>query len=134
MSAPVRDDMPDGGDVAGAGTGAGALVDVRGLTGATPGERATLLQVSTAFCAPCRATHRVLARVAAAVPGVRHLDVDVADAPALAAALAVTSTPTVVVLDAAGRPVVRAEGVPAPGQVVAALARALPDGASGPAS
>lgn len=113
----------------------GTALDVRALTGAAPGERATLLQVSTAFCAPCRAAHRVLARVADAVPGVRHVDVDVADAPGLAETLAVTSTPTVVVLDAAGRVVVRAEGVPAPGQVVAALSRALPDDApSRPAS
>lgn len=102
-----------------------AAADLGGL-GVPLGERATLLQISSAFCAPCRATHRVLARVAAAVPGVRHVDVDVADAPALAAALAVTSTPTVVVLDAVGAVVVRAEGVPTPGQVVGALAVAVP--------
>lgn len=126
MSAPARDGGADGGDV----VGPGAVLDVGGLTGAAPGERATLLQVSTAFCAPCRTAHRVLARVAATVPGVRHVDVDVADAPGLAAALAVTSTPTVVVLDAAGRVVVRAQGVPSPGQVLAALARALPDGST----
>lgn len=124
MSASAPDHVPGGGD------DAAALLDVRGLTGAAPGERVTLLQVSTAFCAPCRATHRVLARVADAVPGVGHVDVDVADAPELARALAVTSTPTVVVLDAVGRVVVRAEGVPTPGQVVAALARALPDDAA----
>lgn len=91
------------------------------------GERATLLQVSSAFCAPCRTTHRVLARVAAAVPGVRHVDLDVADAPAVAAALAVTSTPTVAVLDAAGTVVARAEGVPTARQVLGALASAVPD-------
>lgn len=91
------------------------------------GERATLLQVSTAFCAPCRAARRVLARVADAVPGVRHVEVDVADAPALAAALEVTGTPTVVVLDASGAVVLRAEGVPTARQVVAALASVLPD-------
>ncbi|GIG38518.1 TlpA family protein disulfide reductase [Cellulomonas phragmiteti] len=94
--------------------------------GAPLGERATLVQVSTAFCAPCRAAHRVLARVADAVPGVAHVDVDVADAPELAAALGVTATPTVVVLDAAGTVVVRAEGVPTPRQVVGALAAAVP--------
>lgn len=94
--------------------------------GGPPGERATLLQVSTAFCAPCRATRRVLARVAGTVPGVRHVEVDVADAPGLAAALRVVSTPTVVVLDADGRVVARAEGVPTPAQVLGALAAALP--------
>ena len=35
------------------------------------GERATLLQFSSAFCAPCRATRRVLTEVADIVPGVR---------------------------------------------------------------
>lgn len=98
------------------------------------GERATLLQVSTAFCAPCRATRRVLTRVADVVPGVRHVEVDVADAPALAAALEVTATPTVVVLDAGGAVVARAVGVPTPRQVVAALAAALPDAGDGAAS
>lgn len=103
-----------------------ALAD-RGLPA---GERATLLQVSTAFCAPCRAARRVLARVADAVPGVRHVEVDVADAPEIAALLEVTATPTVVVLDAAGDVVQRAQGVPTAPQVVAALASALPDGTS----
>lgn len=104
-----------------------SLVDELVRIGAGPGERATLLQVSSAFCAPCRAARRVLARVADAVPGVRHVDVDVADAPVVAALLAVTSTPTVAVLDAAGDVIVRAEGVPTTAQVVRALSVALPD-------
>ncbi|MFC8192407.1 TlpA family protein disulfide reductase [Cellulomonas sp. NPDC057328] len=94
--------------------------------GAPLGERATLLQVSTAFCAPCRATRRVLAAVARTVPGVVHVERDVADAPALADRLAVSSTPTVAVLDAAGRVVRRADGVPTTAQVLAAVASALP--------
>src|SRR5690242_9164785 len=40
------------------------------------GERATLLQFSSAFCAPCRATRRVLGDVAGIVPGVTHIEVD----------------------------------------------------------
>ncbi len=40
------------------------------------GEKATLLQFSSAFCAPCRATRRTLSEVAAVVPGVEHLEVD----------------------------------------------------------
>lgn len=97
-----------------------------GDVGAALGDRATLLQLSTAFCAPCRATRRVLAAVAATVPGVVHVERDVADAPALAARLAVTSTPTVAVLDADGRVVRRADGVPTTAQVLAAVASALP--------
>src|SRR6187397_385991 len=39
------------------------------------GERATLLQFSSAFCAPCRATRRILADVSSTVPGVAHVEV-----------------------------------------------------------
>ena len=38
--------------------------------------RATLLQFSSAFCAPCRAVRRVSAEVAGMVAGVRHVEVD----------------------------------------------------------
>ena len=49
----------------------------RGPRGPTDlGERATLLQFSSAFCAPCRATRRVLGEVAGLVPGVTHVEVD----------------------------------------------------------
>ena len=43
--------------------------------GVTPA-KATLLQFSSAFCAPCRAVRRVSSEVAALVPGVRHVEVD----------------------------------------------------------
>ncbi len=36
----------------------------------------TLLQFSSAFCAPCRTTRVLCADVAARVPGVRHVEVD----------------------------------------------------------
>ena len=47
-----------------------------GEIGAELGERATLLQFSTAFCAPCRATRRTLGEVAGMVDGVRHVEID----------------------------------------------------------
>src|ERR671937_307943 len=40
------------------------------------GERATLVQFSSAFCAPCRATRRVLTEVAGMVEGVNHVEID----------------------------------------------------------
>jgi len=89
------------------------------------GERATLLQFSSAFCAPCRATRRVLADVAAAVPGVAHLEVDAEDHLELVRQVGVLRTPTTLVLDAAGVEVTRAAGVPRKEQVLAALARAV---------
>jgi thiol-disulfide isomerase/thioredoxin len=86
------------------------------------GERATLLQFSSAFCAPCRATRRVLADVATAVPGVTHVELDAEHHLDLVRRVGVTRTPTTLVLDAAGREVTRAAGAPRKEQVLAALA------------
>ena len=94
--------------------------------GRAPGERATLVQFSSAFCAPCRATHRVLNQVAGMVPGVVHVDVDAEQQLELVRRLGVERTPTTIVLDAAGREVTRAEGQPRTADVVAALGDALP--------
>ncbi|CAO5230482.1 thioredoxin family protein [Frankia sp. AgKG'84/4] len=80
--------------------------------GAALGERATLLQFSTAFCAPCRTTRRVLAGVAEMVPGVRHVEVDAEAHLELVRRLGVRRTPTVLILDADGREVRRASGAP----------------------
>ncbi|MEV0848464.1 thioredoxin family protein [Streptomyces sp. NPDC049954] len=91
----------------------------------TLGERATLVQFSTAFCQPCRATRRVLAEVAVLVPGVAHVEVDAEERLALVRALGVERTPTVLVLDSSGREVRRASGAPRRAQVLAALAEAL---------
>ena len=85
------------------------------------GERATLLQFSSAFCAPCRATRRVLADVASAVPGVVHVEVDAEHHLDLVRAVGVLRTPTTLVLDARGREVSRAAGTPRAPQVLAAL-------------
>ncbi|MDN4160764.1 thioredoxin family protein [Nocardioides abyssi] len=86
-----------------------------------PGERATLLQFSTAFCAPCRATRRTLAEVAELVPGVVHVEVDAEHHLELVRRLGVLRTPTTLVLDAEGREVTRAAGAPRKEQVLGAL-------------
>lgn len=88
------------------------------------GERATLLQVSAPFCGPCRAARRVLSQVAEDLPGVRHVEVDAEQHLDLVRRLEVLRTPTLLVLDPAGRVVRRASGVPSPEQVRAALAQA----------
>ena len=89
------------------------------------GERATLVQFSSAFCAPCRATRRVLDEVAGMVPGVVHVEIDAEKHLDLVRALKVESTPTVLVLDAAGRVVRRAAGQPRRVDVIAALGEAV---------
>lgn len=92
----------------------------------TLGERATLLQFSSAFCAPCRVTRRVLGEVAELVPGVVHVEVDAEHHLELIRRLGVTRTPTTLILDAHGREVSRAGGAPRRDEVMATLARALP--------
>ncbi|WP_308249468.1 TlpA family protein disulfide reductase [Nocardioides jiangsuensis] len=89
------------------------------------GERATLLQFSSAFCAPCRATRRILADVADVVPGVVHVEVDAEHHLELVRRLGVARTPTTLVLDRHGREVTRASGAPKKDEVLATLAREL---------
>ncbi|SCE26990.1 Thiol-disulfide isomerase or thioredoxin [Streptomyces sp. SolWspMP-5a-2] len=89
------------------------------------GERATLVQFSSAFCAPCRATRRVLGEVADMVPGVRHVEIDAEHHLDLVRALDILKTPTVLVLDAEGRVVRRATGQPRRADVIAALGEAV---------
>lgn len=86
------------------------------------GERATLLQFSSAFCAPCRATRRVLDEVATIVPGVLHVEVDAEHHLDLVRRLGILRTPTTLVLDPHGREVSRASGAPTKQAVIASLA------------
>jgi thiol-disulfide isomerase/thioredoxin len=85
------------------------------------GSRATLLQFSSAFCAPCRATRRVLAEVAGMTDGVAHLEIDAESHLELVRRLDVRRTPTVFVLGPDGRIAHRASGQPRKADVIAAL-------------
>jgi thiol-disulfide isomerase/thioredoxin len=91
---------------------------------------ATLLQFSTAFCAPCRAVRRVSTEVASLLPGVRHVEVDAESHLDEVRELGISRTPTLLVLDAEGREVRRATGVPTKPHLIAALAELLPAGPS----
>ncbi|MGZ4485679.1 MAG: TlpA family protein disulfide reductase [Nocardioidaceae bacterium] len=95
------------------------------LPGVELGERATLLQFSSAFCAPCRVTRRVLGEVAGLVPGVAHVELAAEHHLELVRRLDVTRTPTTLILDAAGREISRASGAPRRDEVMATLGRAL---------
>lgn len=88
------------------------------------GERATIVQFSSTFCAPCRTTRHVVQRAVATSDAVAYLDLDVADHTALGERLGIDVTPTVLVLDATGAVVRRAAGVPTLAQVRSALAAA----------
>ena len=103
----------------GAPAKAGALTEAD--LGAGLGRQATLVQFSTAFCAPCRPTRQILAQVADMVDGVTHVEIDAAARMDLAQRLRINSTPTVLVLDPDGAIVKRATGLPRKADVIAAL-------------
>jgi thiol-disulfide isomerase/thioredoxin len=64
------------------------------------GSRATLLQLSTEVCAPCRATARVLDEISG--DDVHHVEVDINERPDLVARFNVLQTPTTFILDRDG--------------------------------
>jgi thiol-disulfide isomerase/thioredoxin len=118
---------PATGATADATTGSGTEASVLGAEfGPKLGERATLVQFSSAFCAPCRATRRVLGEVAAMVDGVEYVEIDAESRLDLVRRLDVLRTPTVLVLDPAGRIVRRGSGLPRKADVIAALGVAVP--------
>jgi len=86
------------------------------------GERATLVQFSSAFCRPCVATRHLLDDVAGKVPGVRHVEVDAESHLELVRTLGIASTPTTLLLDRRGVVRRRAVGVPRRDQVLSAIA------------
>ena len=102
-----------------AGTPPGA--ELVAAVGGRLGERATLLQFSSAFCAPCRATRRVLGEVTDLVEGVAHVEVDAEQHLDATRLFNILRTPTTVVLDASGAEVTRATGAPSKAQVLAAV-------------
>lgn len=108
------------------GTTEPALAATLTALGVTAGAPATLLQFSSAFCAPCRATRALCADVAARVPGVRHLDVDAESHLDAVRALGIWRTPTVLLIDAHGRVIRRATGAPTRARLLAALGAVLP--------
>nr|WP_225993332.1 thioredoxin family protein [Actinomadura rudentiformis] len=105
--------------------GTGERLDAADLGGEELGERATLVQFSSAFCAPCRATRRVLGEVAGMVEGVSHVEIDAEHHLELVRRLNVIRTPTVLVLDGGGRIIRRAAGQPRKADVIAALGEAI---------
>jgi thiol-disulfide isomerase/thioredoxin len=101
--------------------GAGPLMMTGAELGEQLGQRATLVQFSTAFCAPCRATRRILAEVAGMVDGVAHVEIDAESHLDLVRRLDIRRTPTVLVLGPDGRIAKRASGQPRKPDVIAAL-------------
>lgn len=89
--------------------------------GGALGDRLTLVQFSSAFCSPCRATRALLTDVVSTRPDVAHVEVDAESHLDLVRRLNILRTPTVLVVDADGVVLSRASGLPRRDQVVAVL-------------
>ncbi len=93
------------------------------IEGVELGSQATLLQLSSEVCAPCRATAKVLGGIHE--HGVRHVEVDIADRPDLASQFNILQTPTTLILDASGAVRARIGGAVRRDIVIAELERVL---------
>ena len=85
------------------------------------GSRVTLVQFSSAFCTPCRATKVLLQEITAPMDDVVHVDIDAESHLDLVRQLDIRSTPTTLILDRDGVEVGRAVGAAKRDQVLAAL-------------
>ena len=100
----------------------GQLLISESMIGAGLGSRATLLQFSSAFCTPCRATRVLLENIVEDMSDVAHVEVDAEAQLVLVRQLNILSTPTTLILNSRGLEVGRAVGAPKREQVITALA------------
>lgn len=96
------------------------------------GREATFVQFSSAVCAPCRATHRLLTDLSAEESSVAHIDLDAETRLDLVEQFGITRTPTVLVLDSEGVVRQRIVGAPRRADVRDALDLVLGRAADGP--
>ncbi len=123
---PARDDDPPV-DIETAAPDARSSALAGVLTGRL-GQRATVVQFSSAFCQPCRATRRILEEVTAMVPGVAHVEIDAEENLDLVRTLDIRRTPTVLFLDSTGIIRKQASGLPRKVDVIAAIGEIVPGG------
>ena len=91
------------------------------IIGVELGSRVTMVQFSSAFCSPCRATKALLEDMVKTMPDVRYAHIDAESHLELVRKLDIRSTPTTLFLNSAGVEVGRAMGTPKRSQVLAAV-------------
>jgi thiol-disulfide isomerase/thioredoxin len=91
------------------------------IVGTELGSRATMVQFSSAFCTPCRATKVLLEDMVKTMPDVHYAHIDAESHLELVRKLDIRSTPTTLFLNGAGIEVGRAMGTPKRAQVQAAI-------------
>jgi thioredoxin-like negative regulator of GroEL len=96
--------------------------------GAPLGQRGTLVQFSTEFCAYCPQTRELLTELARTRDGLAFVEIDADDRMDLARRLHVFTTPTILVLAADGSIASRAAGQPRMSDVLAAVGGVLGEG------
>jgi thiol-disulfide isomerase/thioredoxin len=95
--------------------------------GVRPGEAdLTVVQFSTAFCGPCRATRARLQQLQATRPGLAHVDVDAESHLDAVRELDVRRTPTLFYLDREGTLLGRSSGAPRPDELTALVEAHVP--------
>ena len=85
------------------------------------GARGTVLQFSSAFCAPCRAARITLESVIPQFDGIARIEIDAEARLELVRKLRVMQTPTTIFLDSKGVELGRAVGAPSKSQLIAVL-------------
>ncbi len=89
--------------------------------GSELGEVATVLQFSSAFCAPCRTTRSIITSVIEHFPKMKHIEVDAEKNLELVRRLKIHQTPTTLFLNSSGNEIARAVGAPKRDQLMSAL-------------
>jgi thiol-disulfide isomerase/thioredoxin len=79
----------------------------------------TVVQFSTAFCAPCRATRARLQQLQSTRPGLAHVEIDAESQLDAVRELDVRRTPTLFYLDRDGNLIGRSSGAPRPEELTA---------------
>jgi thiol-disulfide isomerase/thioredoxin len=90
--------------------------------GSPLGARVTMVQFSSAFCSPCRATRVLLEQMVQSMTDVTYAHIDAESNLELVRQLNILSTPTTLFLNRDGVEVGRAMGTPKRSQVLAAVA------------
>ena len=91
------------------------------IIGVELGSRVTMVQFSSAFCSPCRATKALLEDMVKTMPDVRYAHIDAESNLELVRKLDIRSTPTTLFLNSEGVEVGRAMGTPKRSQVLDAV-------------
>ena len=91
------------------------------IIGTPLGSKATMVQFSSAFCSPCRATRVLLEHMVDTIPEIHYAHIDAESHLELVRKLDIRSTPTTLFLNSEGVEVGRAMGTPKRDQVLKAV-------------